>query len=116
MPNTEYGYDDEEPPRRSERKRRKWSICPVCDGEGSHVNPNIDSHGLSAEDFRDDPDFAESYFRGDYDEQCRTCHGTGKVEDIDKVYEELTDHADQRRIAMLEDGIYEPGMGDWRYG
>ena len=44
-----------------------WIICPACKGEGTCVNPNIDSHGLSAEDFHEDPGFAEDYRSGVHD-------------------------------------------------
>jgi hypothetical protein len=52
-----------------------FGVCETCDGRGSHVNPSIDSGGLSADDFAEDPDFAESYFRGAYDVTCYTCDG-----------------------------------------
>ena len=35
----------------------KKEVCPVCEGHGIHVNPAIDSHGISSEEFWDDPDF-----------------------------------------------------------
>lgn len=53
----------------------KFEVCGTCEGRGTHVNPSIDGNGLSREDFDQDPDFEEAYFRGDYDVQCRTCHG-----------------------------------------
>ena len=37
----------------------KFEVCPTCRGRGKHVNPNIDDRGISAEDFEEDPDFAE---------------------------------------------------------
>lgn len=52
-----------------------WEVCPTCGGRGQYVNPDIDSHGLAREDFDDDPDFAEGYFAGRYDVQCRECGG-----------------------------------------
>jgi hypothetical protein len=53
----------------------KFEVCSRCEGSGKHVNPNIDGNGLTREDFDEDPDFAESYFRGDYDVRCETCKG-----------------------------------------
>ena len=53
----------------------EFTICPDCQGRGSYVNPAIDSHGLSREDFDEDPDFREDYMSGRYDIQCRTCQG-----------------------------------------
>lgn len=56
-----------------------YEVCPTCNGKGSHVNPSIDCNGLSAEDFAEDPDFAESYFAGHYDEPCYGCGGNRVV-------------------------------------
>jgi len=53
----------------------EWEVCPTCDGRGCHVNPSIDAHGLTAEDFAEDPDFAEDYLRGKYDIHCSECRG-----------------------------------------
>jgi hypothetical protein len=62
----------------------KRVVCPQCDGTGKHVNPAIDGHGLSAEDFAEDPDFAESYFSGDYDVCCETCNGSNIIDEVDE--------------------------------
>ena len=70
------GYADQEIPF-------EWKVCETCDGKGRHVNPSIDSHGLTADDFAEDPDFAEDYFSGVYDEPCYECHGRKKVPVID---------------------------------
>jgi DnaJ-class molecular chaperone len=96
--------------------KQKWIVCPVCEGEGVTVNPNIDAHGLTAEDFREDPDFAESYRRGDYDVRCAACHGQRVV--TKERIKELRQNADDRRLAAREDGDYESYSvaGDWRYG
>ena len=91
-----------------------WIICPACRGNGSHVNPNIDAGGLSTEDFENDPDFAEDYFDGTYDVQCNVCRGSGKVRT--SVLEELKEAADDRELAMREDGVFEPGVRDYRFG
>ena len=53
----------------------KFELCNTCEGKGKMVNPSIDSHGLSAEDFDDDPDFRENYFSGMYDIPCNECGG-----------------------------------------
>ncbi len=53
----------------------KFEVCGGCDGRGTHVNRAIDGNGLSREDFDQDPDFEESYFRGDYDVCCEDCRG-----------------------------------------
>ncbi len=68
------GEDDEEIETAIE-----FELCDLCNGKGSHVNPSIDSHGLSREDFDGDPDFHESYFSGAYDIACNLCQGARVV-------------------------------------
>ncbi len=53
----------------------EFKVCPCCDGRGTHVNPNIDRHGLCREDFDNDPEFAEMYKSGMYDVVCYECEG-----------------------------------------
>lgn len=58
--------------------RIKMEVCPTCDGRGKYVNPSIDSHGISPEEFAEDPDFAEQYWgyrSGMYDITCGECRG-----------------------------------------
>jgi hypothetical protein len=62
----------------------EFQVCPLCQGRGAHVNPSIDAHGLSGEDFAEDPDFAEDYFSGRYDQTCNECHGLRVVEGVDR--------------------------------
>lgn len=52
-----------------------FEVCETCEGRGKHVNPSIDSNGLSEEDFDMDPDFRENYFSGLYDVACNECRG-----------------------------------------
>lgn len=60
-----------------------FRVCPRCEGAGSHVNPSIDGNGLTAEDFAEDPDFAEEYMRGSYDVPCQQCGGQRVIEAVD---------------------------------
>lgn len=53
----------------------KFEMCQTCEGRGVHVNPAIDGNGLTQEDFDNDPDFAEDYFSGSYDQTCNECNG-----------------------------------------
>ena len=53
----------------------RWDVCPTCEGQGRHVNPSIDAHGISGDDFRRDPDFAQEYLAGMYDVPCYGCDG-----------------------------------------
>lgn len=94
----------------------KWVICPACGGDGSHVNPNIDANGLTAEDFAEDPDFADDYMSGVYDVRCSVCSGTGKIRPAD--FERLEESAEDRRLAARENGDFEAycGAGDYRFG
>lgn len=63
----------------------KWEICSRCDGEGTHVNPSIDGHGISAHDeIWDDEEFHHNYFSGVYDVQCYDCGGAGKQLVVDE--------------------------------
>ncbi len=56
-----------------------WEVCPVCNGQGTHVNPSIDAHGITADEFHEDPDFEGDYFSGVYDQTCNECHGRTTV-------------------------------------
>lgn len=90
----------------------KWALCPVCDGKGSHVNPSIDACGVSREQFEDDPDFAEQYWNGTYDQICTRCKGRTTVPVIDEdscdslllaMYRrQLQDQADDRACQLAE--------------
>jgi len=62
----------------------KYEVCDRCRGKGTHVNPNIDGNGLTAEDFAEDPDFKEDYFSGVYDVTCQECEGLRVVPVLDE--------------------------------
>lgn len=96
--------------------RGRWIVCPVCEGEGKTVNPDIDSNGLTREDFDEDPDFREDYMSGVYDIVCRACSGKRVV--LPERIEELEQNAADRRLAARENGDWESycGAQDWRYG
>lgn len=53
----------------------QYEVCDLCQGKGKHVNPSIDSHGISPDEFAEDPDFFEDYMRGAYDIPCNKCKG-----------------------------------------
>ncbi len=61
----------------------KMEPCGTCRGTGSHVNPNIDRHGLSGEDF-EDRDFASNYASGVFDVVCSWCRGVGVAPTLDE--------------------------------
>jgi hypothetical protein len=94
----------------------RYEVCGLCDGHGKHVNPSIDAHGISAEEFYEDPDFREEYFAGTYDVACYRCHGD-RVEpvvdetrcDKDKI-KRLHDHM-KARADEARERYYERRMG-----
>jgi len=89
-----------------ERIPTKFEVCPRCRGVGSHVNPAIDGNGISPQEFADDPDFEEAYFRGDYDVACHRCDGKRviAVPDFDRMDAETASRVRdyQREIDELE--------------
>ncbi len=94
----------------------RWEVCGTCEGKGSHVNPGIDAHGLSREDFDEDPDFAEDYFSGRYDVQCNECDGRRVVpvpdeERATKEQIEAVESLIQDRIDMENEYEAERRMG-----
>lgn len=62
----------------------RLAVCPTCKGKGKYVNPSIDAGGIPVSDFAEDPDFAESYFAGNYDVPCASCDGRRVVPEIDE--------------------------------
>ena len=74
-----------------------WDVCGLCGGKGSHVNPSIDRHGLSAEDFQEDPEFAESYFGGAYDVNCYRCNGRTTEPVVDEL------HCSPEQLELIND-------------
>lgn len=75
----------------------KYEVCGTCNGKGSHVNPSIDSNGLSREDFDENPGFEEDYFSGMYDVSCNECHGArvSPIVDYDRIDEETKKQVDE---------------------
>ena len=90
---TVYDEDDDEV---VETMPVKHKVCDLCDGSGSHVNPAIDSGGLTFDDWDGDPDFAEDYRSGRYDISCLACDGSGNSVEIDE------DRLDDRQREVLE--------------
>lgn len=58
--------------------------CPRCSGDGRHVNPAIDEHGITGEEMIElGEDFEDAYTHGRYDVTCDECAGNTTVEEID---------------------------------
>ena len=72
----------------------KYAVCDTCNGKGKHVNSSIDRHGLSREDFDEDPDFMEEYLNGTYDVACVECRGERVVPIVDE------EHATREQIDL----------------
>ena len=54
----------------------KFAVCSTCRGRGSHVNPSIDSHGITTDEMDElGEDFFRDYREGVYDIVCRSCEG-----------------------------------------
>ncbi len=60
----------------------EWIVCSGCQGRGEYVNPSIDSHGLSQEDFDQDPDFRDDYRSGVYNVTCELCKGRAVMPEL----------------------------------
>lgn len=96
--------------------RLKFEVCDACEGRGRYVNPSIDSHGLSGDDFAEDPDFAEDYFSGVHDVCCRQCDGERLVAvvDPDRNSKEMVaqiEEAEQDAWADARNSVREREMG-----
>jgi len=76
----------------------QYAVCPRCRGEGSHVNPSVDGHGITAEEMDEmGPEFFEDYMGGLYDVSCERCHGLRVVPECE---------ADRCRHAVEKGGYY----------
>lgn len=68
-------YDGETDTSKEVCVHMEYDVCQTCRGRGKHVNPSIDAHGISGEEFAEDPDFRDEYVRGVYDVSCYECKG-----------------------------------------
>lgn len=82
----------------------RFEACWNCHGKGSHVNRAIDGHGISREEFDEDPDFEEAYFSGAYDVACDECGGDRvvAVTDDERVQAAQQSAADYARECEAE--------------
>lgn len=94
-------------------------VCSTYNGKGKHVNPSIDAHGITAEEWDRDWSYEdrEMYLDGFYDVSCYECGGKRVVPEIDskgycfttamKEIKELIDdniaeEASYTRMCMME--------------
>ena len=54
-----------------------FEMCSTCGGKGTHVNPSIDAHGISEDEWDQEwsSDEQEMYLTGGYDVECGECAG-----------------------------------------
>jgi hypothetical protein len=86
----------------------KYVVCGLCNGTGKHVNPSIDAHGITAEEWDRDWDYddREMYMSGGYDVQCYECHGKRVVPEIDNSPHLLSDPA-KKLLEYIDEQIEE---------
>jgi len=102
-------WEDDEGCEREAKLPGKYEVCDRCHGRGVHDRQAF-SNGISSQDFMEDPDFAEDYFKGVYDVRCTVCGGKRVVlvpnEDnlndeqkkiLERYYENERAEADSRR-------------------
>lgn len=80
---TEYTEDDDE---LEHELPAKFEVCHRCRGRGTHVNPSIDGHGITAEEWDRDWSYEdrENYMSGFYDVDCHECDGLRVVAVVDE--------------------------------
>lgn len=99
-------WEDDEGEEQVTRMGFTWAVCGTCSGRGTHVNPSIDAHGITGEEFAQDPDFADDYFSGAYDVTCYECGGKRVAPALSPQSSE-----DERILERLA----EKAQADWEY-
>ena len=89
-----------------------FEVCSLCNGRGTHVNPSIDAHGITREEFDEDTGFKEEYMSGVYDVQCYECAGKRVVpvpdDDVASAFLSLNDKETLERFTrVLEDRAHD---------
>lgn len=71
----------------------RFTVCITCGGKGKHVNPSIDSHGITSDEWEQEwsNEERQMYIGGFYDVDCYECGGMRVVPDIsmDELTEEM---------------------------
>ena len=90
----------------------KFKVCSTCRGTGSHVDPSIDSHGITGDEWDRDWSYEdrENYMSGFYNVACYECGGERVVPEIDETFltdpqKELLSHINERREAAISYAI-----------
>lgn len=81
-----FSYEDDDGEEVEVELPACWEICDRCRGNGTHVNPSIDGHGITMEEWNGpdwDDESREMYMSGGYDVRCEAGCVDGKVLEID---------------------------------
>ncbi len=99
----------------------EFGVCGTCGGKGRHVNPSIDAHGITGDEWAQwSPDEQEAYLSGGYDMDCHECGGkrvvpmpaeerlTAEQRDaLEHVRELARERLEDHRTTMREMGIWD---------
>lgn len=82
-------YDEETDEEEWHTFPAKAEVCETCGGRGTHVNPSVDSHGITSSEWAEEWSYEEreSYMQGAYDVCCYECHGEKVVFVPDEPHE-----------------------------
>ena len=90
----------------------RFEVCSTCNGRGTHVNPSIDSGGITASEWAEwDEEEREHYWSGSYDVSCYQCHGEKVIQNLEyetenKLYnwccERLNEHYESQYESARE--------------
>lgn len=79
----------------------KYIVCPLCYGKGKHVNPSIDSHGITASEWNEwDQEERDLYINGGYDVICYQCNGERVIPEIN---ESLLSNSEKEIVKIIEE-------------
>lgn len=102
----------------------RFEVCDRCEGRGKHMNPAIDGHGITEDEWNGpdwDDESRETYLSGGYDITCEECKGLRVVPVVDEdrcdkalfakyqehVMDQARDDAEDRAIRRMEMGYLE---------
>jgi hypothetical protein len=89
-----------------------YKICDLCQGKGRHVNPGIDSEGITGSEMEElGSEFEETYFSGGFDVDCYRCNSKRVEPEIDEEEvnrsEELKKNYELLLAKWKDDSAYE---------
>jgi hypothetical protein len=90
----------------------KFVVCGLCNGKGRHVNPGIDSEGITGSEMEElGSEFEETYFSGGFDVDCYRCNSKRVEPEIDEEEvnrsEELKKNYELLLAKWEDDSAYE---------